>query len=194
MALNDNQLAAAVGLVGSLVGAAAALLGTWQSNRHNAREAKAQRALEREREHEKALKDAYVEWMHALQIRCVSLAKLAVFMNQHHKVNNEAVYDEVTQDVAFNAARLKLTEDRADVYQLIDDTIVAYHASLGLIIKPQATPAERSEALDRLSLVARKAQEGLRSRFTGQELPMRPTKPPSPSEPQTPPKPEPPAP
>lgn len=163
--MNDSQLSALIGLAGSLVGALAALAGTWISNRHTAQVAEVQRREEQREKYGEELKAAYVDWMHAAHHAVQRMLVVHNAVLDGRRDLPEEVWDEMRNDVILGGAKLRIIDDSQATVDLVEKFFRTYFASLQTIANGSKTLDERNEARLAIAIHLGEVGKALRERF-----------------------------
>lgn len=146
MELNDTQLSTVIGLAGSLVGALAALAGTWLTLWHTRHLAKEERSVQKQEQAQSKLFEAYVEWLTAADQSRLLLTNLMLAADRGDWSATVALLDEGRQQVNFRGWKLFLLEPDSNVHEHFRTMLQVYDDALFAIAKPQASLSERGAA------------------------------------------------
>lgn len=171
--MNDTQLSALIGLAGSMVGALAALAGTWLTLWHTRRESRSQRDDERREARFRELRDAYIEWVAAFEVveyRLSSLQSIRADPSSGEKGEYIKLYEGIRTDTILHASKLMLIDSNTESLNRINATIAAFHIVLDEIIAGPEGKIGLKTAWTNLKVIENDLRAHLCERFSGLKL------------------------
>lgn len=162
--MNETLQVALIGFGGSLVGAAAALVGTVLTLRHTEKAERDRRTEERVAEHERQLKQAYVAWLdsaHRLKNASIDLLHKVFDLNQQPVDLLQAV----SNDPAFLGHHIEILEPDAEARRRLSHVVKTYGINTNAILHP-GPELDRQKAVDEIAISIRDFRHWLvRTRF-----------------------------
>jgi hypothetical protein len=190
--VNDTLLTALIGLGGSLVGALAALGGTWLQARETRRLNAEERAEQRLNEHERELRQAYLDWVRAVEILGWELLSLRGLVEGKPGIPIEDFEQRYASTVALAATKIYMLDSDPEGHKLVRDSSRVFRERMMAACNPNTPQDIRVRLIITITEWLDTVFADVNVRFTGIRLPV--TKRPSLSKPRTPPEPKPPAP
>ena len=184
--MNDNLLTALIGLAGSLVGALAALGGTWLTLWHTRKGQQEHWAREETSKEFNALRDAYVAWLDSLKTATEEAVTNKLILDANSPL---PLPEHDTK--GFTATRLLVLESSPEAHKRIKETISTFYDAMLRLRDEHATPADRSRECKVISAAFQEASDWVTEEFANVSASKNLTKPPSPSKRRRPPKREP---
>ena len=154
------------GLVGSLIGAGAALIGTWLTLWHSRKAQREQWHLEQTYKNFEALRDAYVEWIDAVSRVGGEAAMLKAAIDNGHIQSVHEALERTRADVPFQATKITLMEPDAEAHQRVRTAISTYYDSMQIMFAETSTKEQRSRNLRRIAVAFDEVSEWLSARFS----------------------------
>ena len=157
------------GLMGSLIGAGAALIAQFAGQWHTRKTQREQWHIEQVHKIFEARRDAYVEWLQVVDQVCGHATKFkAAADNGLHEgtlLLDKEDLDGTRHNVLFNAAKVLLLEPEAVAQKKVRAAISTYYDAMQVMFDPTATKELRARSLTRISTAFDELADWLTERF-----------------------------
>ncbi len=140
--MTDGEIAAISGLVGSLIGALAALAGTWLQARETRKSQREQWMHEQTHRNLEGLRDAYVEWLEAANRGAVRMAEMYDALDQGKKAA-ETFLASLRENHVLLGAKIQLLDPDPTYPQLVRGWVRSFMSESEALLSGNRIAVER---------------------------------------------------